>query len=149
VWAAIDGVGGGKKLGMVTAFARPARLPQWLWIAGMALSAAAALWFLDSGVMKLAHEPHGVSGFAKFGYPTWFYYLIGCLETAAGITLWVPRMRLFGALLGTLLMLGALTTLVTHGAAEGAWRPLLLLALLLVGTSLRGDWNAIKARRRP
>jgi uncharacterized membrane protein YphA (DoxX/SURF4 family) len=134
---------------MVTAFARPARLPYALWVAGLILAAIAALWFLDSGVMKLIHRPVGVAGFARFGYPTWFYYATGLLETAAAITLWVPRTRLFGALLGTLVMLGALTTLVTHDAGAGAWRPLLLLAILVVGTCLRGDWNAVRSQHRP
>ena len=65
---------------------------------------------LKAGIVKLiAHESQVIS-FARWGYPDWFMYLIGGLEVAGVIGLFIPKLRSL-AIFGIIgIMLGAMYT---------------------------------------
>ena len=53
-------------------------------------------------------------GFVIWGYPMWFMYGIGAVETIAGLALFVPRLASGAALVLIAIMLGAVVTSVHH-----------------------------------
>ncbi len=65
--------------------------------------------------MKFDPEGFWTPAFERWGYPVWFRYLIGILETAGGALLLVPRTATYGA--GVLLpvMVGAFITRLRDG----------------------------------
>lgn len=91
------------------------------------VSVLLALVFLMTGTMKLTG---GWSDrFEVWGYPVWFFYIIGVTETAAGLALMWRRTRLFGALAVIVVMLGALFTLLRAGDTDRIAIPCLALLL--------------------
>lgn len=63
--------------------------------------------FLAAAGMKFAAVPFEVAGFARFGYPLWFMYLVGALQLAGAVLLWIPGAVAYGAVLLAVLMAGA------------------------------------------
>ncbi len=74
-----------------------------------------ALVFVSQGLMKFDPEGFWTPSFERWGYPVWFRYLIGVLETAGGTMLLVPWVASYGA--GALLavMVGAFITRLRDG----------------------------------
>ena len=84
--------------------------------AGKAVKVASiilALLFLLNGVMKLAGMM--VDQFAIWGYPAWFQYVIGVVETLAGVGLLRSSTRFLAAAAVVPIMAGAIYTLVRDG----------------------------------
>jgi uncharacterized membrane protein YphA (DoxX/SURF4 family) len=77
-----------------------------LWIAQAVLAAV----FLMAGGSKLAGAASMVSMFDAIGVGQWFRYVAGIIEVTAGIALLVPSTAVFGALLASLTMAGAIVT---------------------------------------
>ena len=77
-------------------------------IAVTLLAGLLGLAFLASGGMKLAGMD--AEGFARFGYPGWFFYVIGLMEVGGGLLVLVPATRLYGAAVIGCVMIGALVT---------------------------------------
>ena len=97
------------------------------------VSVLLALVFLMTGTIKLVG---GWSDrFEMWGYPVWFFYLVGVTETAAGVALMRRRTRLYGALAIVVVMLGALFTLVWAGDTDRIAIPSLALLLAVVVAS--------------
>ncbi|MBX4198189.1 DoxX family protein [Candidatus Parcubacteria bacterium] len=73
------------------------------------------LIFIIEGISKLVGVPFQVQGFENWGYPLWFMYTIGVLETAGAIGLLILRLSLLAniGLLG--LMVGAFYTHISKG----------------------------------
>ena len=91
------------------------------------VSVLLALVFLMTGTMKLFG---GWSDrFEMWGYPVWFFYLVGLTETAAGVALIRRRTRLYGALAVIVVMVGALGTLLRAGDTDRIAIPCLALLL--------------------
>ena len=94
------------------------------------VSVLLALVFLMTGTMKL------IGGwwdrFEVWGYPVWFFYVVGVTETAAGLALMRRRTRLYGALAIMAVMAGALFTLLRAGDTDRIAIP--ALAFLLAVT---------------
>ena len=82
-----------------------------LWLVGV--------WFawrlIVNGIRKFDPEGFWGPAFEEWGYPVWFLFFIGVLETAGGFALLVPRIRHYGGLILAAVMIGALTTRLIHG----------------------------------
>ncbi len=75
-----------------------------------------ALLFIGSGIMKLIGGAEVAKQFAAWGYPSWFHTVIGGLEVAGAIGLFIPKLRAL-AIYGLIgLMVGAI---YTHVVKEG------------------------------
>ena len=86
------------------------------------------LWFGLAGVGKfLAFEPW-IQRFANWGYPGWFLGVIAVLESAAALLVLPPRTAPYGALIGAMVMAGAVFTHVSTGIGSPV-APLIALAL--------------------
>lgn len=81
------------------------------WVVAIMLAGA----FLLTGGMKLVGSPDMLASFAKWGYDSWFMYVIGAIEVASAAALLLPALSFFGALGIIAIMLGALFTHATHG----------------------------------
>ncbi|WP_419164434.1 DoxX family protein [Candidatus Palauibacter sp.] len=100
--------------------------------AGKAVKVASiilALLFLLNGVMKLAGMM--VDQFAIWGYPAWFQYVIGVVETLAGVGLLRSSTRFLAAAAVVPIMAGAVFTLVRAGTAGQIVVPAVALILAL------------------
>jgi len=59
--------------------------------------------------------------FLSWGYPAWLSPIVGVVEVAGAILLFVPRTTLYGAVILAVTMLGAFLTLVTHRGGQLGW----------------------------
>ena len=98
-----------------------------------ALALALAWEFFHAALAKLSGQPGMRAEFDLFGYPIWFMYVTGAIETLAAAFVLVPRLALTGATLMVCVMLGALYSHLMHGQSAKIELPLVLLigALLL------------------
>ena len=94
-----------------------------------------------SGVQKLMGAETWLEQFTNFGYPIWFMYLIGVLQTVGAIGLWIPKTRLLSAALYVVIMLGAAASNLMVGNV-GFVVPNLVLILIaaLVAWMSRNAW---------
>ena len=92
---------------------------------GVSLALAAfflfGAWSNASGVSAQAY--------VKWGYPEGFHVVTAACEFLVAIALVFPRTRVYGAALGTAVMVAALATLVLHDAAGRAIPALLTLVV--------------------
>lgn len=85
------------------------------------------------GALGNALQPgHIRQDYARWGYPGWFHWLTALLELATAALLIFPDTRLFGAVLGALVMAGAATTVLRHREFGHAVPPGVLLVLCLL-----------------
>jgi len=78
--------------------------------------------------------------FAQWGYPDGFYMVVGVLEAAAGIAIWIPKLAMYGALLMMIIMVAALLTGVIHGQAAFIGAPIFYFAACgAIALLRRGD----------
>ena len=111
------------------------------------LTAFLTVIFLTAGGTKLAGFPVQADNFARWGYPGWFMYVVGVIETSGAIVLLIPRLAGFAALLLCGTMVGAALTHLMHGETTAAPVPLVLLALVaLVGYARCAPVLALLAR---
>lgn len=102
------------------------------------LSGLLAAMFIGSGGMKLTGDVSGVA--QHFGYPIWFFYLIGLLEVVGAICLLIPRIAAEVGSFLIIIMLGALISHIRAGDGFMGLLPALLTLLSLGGvTWLRGE----------
>ena len=114
-----------------------------LWI----LTVFLTLIFLTAGGTKLAGLPVQADNFARWGYPGWFMYVVGVIETSGAIVLLIPRLAGFAALLLCSTMVGAALTHLLHDEMTAAPVPLVLLAFVaLVGYARRESVLALLTR---
>jgi len=103
------------------------------------LSGLLAALFLFSGGMKLtgANLDHAAQ---HFGYPIWFFYLIGVIEVVGAVCLLIPRIAAEVGSFLILIMLGAVISHIRAGDGFSGLLPALLSLLALGGvTWLRGE----------
>lgn len=96
------------------------------------LAALLGVAFLASGGMKLVDV--GAEGFARFGYPAWFFYVVGLMETVGGLLVLVPATRHYGAALICCVMTGAIVTHLQRAETGDLAAPavLFIMAVILV-----------------
>ncbi len=106
------------------------KTPVWetavLWVLTLLLGA----FFVMAGGTKLAASESQSAHFIRWGYPGWFLYLVGFLETAGAIGLLVPRLAGLSALLLGGVMVGAALTHLVHDELAAVPVPLVLLCFL-------------------
>ena len=96
-----------------------------------------SLAFLAAGLPKFLPQSGWRERFAGWGYPGWFVFVIGALEVAGVIGLWIPRISRAAMALLAVIMVGALLTNLTHPPMGQALRPIIFLLLILVLWLLR------------
>ena len=112
----------------------PPSSPALLWT-GRVLTALPVLGLLMSGAMKVSQQPPVIESFVKYGYPEGVILPIGILELTAAILCVIPQTAVFGTVLATGYLGGAVATHV--GASEGPWAPIVFAVLLWSGIALR------------
>lgn len=85
-------------------------IPIIIWI----ISALLAYNFALQGWRKFDPQGWWAPAFDNWGYPTWFMILIGIMEVGGAILLIIPRIRYVGAMLLTIVMIGAVVTKSLH-----------------------------------
>lgn len=90
-----------------------------------------AALFVVIGIAKFG-DPSWARNFARWGYPSGFYMVIGALEAIAGVCLLVPRIATYAAALLVVIMIGASATHLLHNEMHRVVAPLIYLAVLAV-----------------
>jgi uncharacterized membrane protein YphA (DoxX/SURF4 family) len=88
---------------------------RWTRVLAYVLGILVGLVFIIQGVMKFDPQGFWTSAFERWGYPVWFRYTIGVLETAGGVLLFVPRFATYAAGLLIVIMVGAFVTRLGDG----------------------------------
>jgi hypothetical protein len=105
-----------------------------LW-GGRVASGLVAFALTMSAIMKISKAPPVLEGFGKFGFSEGSIRPIGILELTCIVLYLVPKTRLFGAILVTAYLGGAVVTHVRVG--EPFFGPVVLGILAWVGLTLR------------
>lgn len=100
---------------------------RWKSISVWGVKTLLALAFLAAGSAKLYGVPMMVESFEHIGFGQWFRYLTGALEIIGAITILIPSVAAFGALLLSCIMVGAI---ITHAVIGGSAIPAVILLLL-------------------
>jgi putative oxidoreductase len=106
-----------------------------LWVVQVLL----ALAFAGAASGKLLGKPEMVALFEAIGIGQWFRYVTGLLELAGAVLIVVPRTKFFGAVVLSMVMVGAVLThlFILHNAPTAA---AVLLALAgIVAWGRRGE----------
>ncbi len=119
--------------------------PVGLWLLTILLAA----FFLMAGGAKLAGSPSQIAHFVRWGYPGWFLYVVGIVESVGAIGLVVPRLAGFAVLILGITMVGASLTHLIHGESLAVPVPLVLLCLLApIGVARWDHVHALLTRLR-
>ncbi len=102
------------------------------------LAALVAVFFAAGALTKVTGSPEMLDAFQAWGYPAWFAYLVGATELLGATLLMIPHrnvkgasLRFHGALLLTVILLGAIGTHIVHAEYLEALVPLALLVPVL------------------
>jgi putative oxidoreductase len=90
-----------------------------------------AALFVVIGIAKFA-DPSWARNFARWGYPSGFYMVIGAVEAIGGICLLVPRIATYAAALLGVIMIGASATHLLHNEMHRVAVPLVYLVVLAI-----------------
>jgi putative oxidoreductase len=98
-----------------------------------------ALFFLFVGWKKLAGNEVTAQHFQEWGYASWLLRFVGCLEVLGALLLLFPATATSGAILLSLVMVGASYTLLSHEI----WKTLTITGMCLVLLLCTGylRWN--------
>lgn len=99
---------------------------------GSIIPVTLGILFLLAGGTKLAGQAMQVESFTGWGYPIWFMYVTGFIETMCGLMLLVSKTRFYGAVLIACTMLGAVATLVMSNQMAQVPIPALLFVLAII-----------------
>ena len=91
-----------------------------------------ALAFLTAGGTKLAGVQMHFEQFARWGYPSWFVYVVGLVEVAGAILVLIPATRFYGAALLAINMAGAAFTHARAHEWSSLPAPMALLFLAVI-----------------
>jgi putative oxidoreductase len=87
-----------------------------------------ALFFLYVGWKKLTGNEVTAQHFREWGYASWLLGFVGCLEVTGALLLLFPATATSGAVLLSLIMVGASYTLLSHEI----WKTLTITGICLV-----------------
>jgi len=96
-----------------------------LW--GVTIVAGASMTL--AGVTKFASASMWVDLFVGWGYPPWLSFVIGALEIAGALAVFVPRFATYGATLVAVIMCGAAATVLMN---PGDFPPAVPIANIVV-----------------
>ena len=111
----------------------------------MAIAREVALWlitvflayvFLRQGAAKFSDDSGWARAFRVWHYPDWFRILIGVVEIAAVVLLFIRRVALVGAIMIVIVMLGGMATHLWWGQPRyitSEILPLVLATLVALG----------------
>jgi uncharacterized membrane protein YphA (DoxX/SURF4 family) len=104
-----------------------------------ALTLLLAVFFMYVGYKKLAGNEVTAQHFQAWGYGHWLLYVVGCLEITGALLLLFPATATSGALLLSLVMVGASYTLWSHSV----WKTLGITSISLLFLLFTGylRWN--------
>ena len=88
-----------------------------------------AAFFLVGSLGNILASEQIVAEYARWGYPSWFHYVTGTLELTAAVLLAIRQWRLWGGLLGAVIMVAASLTTLLHGEIAHALAPLMVLSI--------------------
>ena len=91
--------------------------------------------FLAAAGMKFAAVPFEVEGFARFGYPIWFMYVVGALQLLGAVLLWTRGCVALGASLLAVIMVGAVGSHLLAGDPILMPLPAFVLLSMLTGVA--------------
>ena len=94
------------------------------------LAVLLGLVFAAAGAAKIGGADAPAADFVRFGYATWFLYLIGLIEFAAGIGLIIPKFTRYAALVLFPVLLGVIGTHLVHDPVEAMLPAFVLLVLI-------------------
>lgn len=114
-------------------------MKRWMRIVGWIVVGLTSLFYIQSGVQKLAGTEEMIRHFQDIGYPDWSRILIGLVEIAGAVLLVWPRLTLYAATALGLLMIGAVVSELSAGQGFGTlmaaqW---LVVLVLIAGVRLR------------
>lgn len=98
-----------------------------LWI----VSGLLAALFLFAGGFKLLKPEMVKTGFVQMGYAAWFAIFIGVCEVLGGIGVLIPRLAGLAAACLSVIMVGAVYTVVSHHMYKDAVVPAVTFVLLI------------------
>lgn len=98
-----------------------------LWI----VSGLVAALFLFAGGTKLLKPVEMKAAFASFGYAPWFATFIGVCEVLGGIGVLIPRVAGLAAACLSVIMIGAVYTVVSHHLYSQLAMPVVVFFLLI------------------
>jgi putative oxidoreductase len=98
-----------------------------LWV----LSVLVAAMFLFAGGTKLVMADQIKPMFVKFGYAAWFATFIGICELLGGIGVLIPRVAGLAAACLSVIMVGAVYTVVSHQMYKDAMVPAVTFFVLI------------------
>lgn len=101
-------------------------------VGGAVLRGLLTAVFLVAAGTKFAAMPFEVAGFARFGYPLWFMYVVGALQLLGAVLLWTRGCVAFGARLLAVLMVGAVGSHLNAGDPILMPVPAFVLLILLM-----------------
>ena len=108
-----------------------------LW-AGRIIGALAILFLIFDGVVKVMQLPQAMEPTVKFGYAANLVLVIGLLELTCLVVYIIPRTSVFGAILLTGYLGGAIATQVRAGSEPfSIFFPIIIGALIWGGLFLR------------
>jgi len=108
-----------------------------LWICQI----AAAVIVLQTLWFKFTGAPESVAIFTKLGWEPVGRYLVGIAELIAGVLLLIPRSAVYGAVLTTGLMIGAMIAHITVLGVDSIF--LALIVFVLAVTVLVMRWKEL------
>ena len=113
-------------------------MEKWKSVGIWAVCGLLAVVYAGSGATKLAGLEMHVQNFAAWGYPSWFMYPVGVVELGGAVSLLIPRLTGYAAVLLGATMVGAVVTHLVN-AEWLSWIPatILLVLLALVGYARR------------
>ncbi len=94
------------------------------------LSSILAILFVLAGVPKIMQMESIIQMFTVWGYPAWFALTIGVVEVIGGISLLIPRISFYSAIMLVIVMVGASYTHIAAGESMQVLRPLIFMILL-------------------
>lgn len=100
--------------------------------------------FIAGGIANILPPIAVRADYGRWGYPDWFHYITGLLELACALCLIREKIRKIGAMLGGIVMAGAMLTFLWNG--EYAQMPAPAAVLVGLFLSLHLDEKAREAR---
>jgi uncharacterized membrane protein YphA (DoxX/SURF4 family) len=80
------------------------------------------------------------ANFKRWGYPDGFYLVVGVLEAAVGVAIWIPKLATYGALLAMMIMCAAALTGLIHGEMQWVAAPIFYFsACAIIALQRRAD----------
>lgn len=109
-------------------------MKRWIRIAGWIVVWATSVFFIQSGIEKLAGLGQMTDKFHDLGYPDWFLIVVGLFEVMGAVLLAAPRLTLYAAAALSVLMTGAIISEVIAGHIFEALLPgqwLIVFAIII------------------